>query len=648
MHKVKLFNEIRRTGILIVIMALMATGSDATYFSGEINFAYDLPGTDSQTAPDLAFDQVGGSAESLHMVWSNFNGVSNHIYHQAITLDGIPTDSKVASSATPNLGNPTIMFGLTDPNHGYMISADGFTGDFFSAFLDMYEPPVFWWTPIDIVSTSSPVALDYSAATTSVFADSLWIAFADPTATRGLIFGKNTGAGWNLQTIVDASPLAEYHKPQICIDDLGYIYVVFQVIEGTPVGWFAMRSSTANPNPGMGMAFLDKRLITSSMGAEGCVCDVHGGLSETTDATFVTVWSENTGAGQIFSICEVDEQNPSPVTSLWQSSTPMGGVLGQVSGTGALDPVNPDVVLGWNRQINVIWEDDRNGPETTIYGSRSYNLGGQFLFDRQMSFPHPGESMYDPTIAADPIRGHLAVGYTRGAATTRVVGRLSTADHVNRCDASPSLAYWQNQAGITVNTTFFHDYTPNGSSYRVANGTNRGALAHDFSPNQVMGVVSLWFYDDPTLNLNEDFWVIFEGDDGSRAGIFRMLGVRNETSTSNFCFNPTGLEPDWQDSGISRGAAEAWHHVVIVVNEDGLQIYLDPETVTPAVIDDSSVATMLSIGVQGGSDAESYYIDDIHIAGILLPIIPAMSVTGMIFLLLFIPFYIRFRHFFLR
>ncbi len=638
-----MFNVNRRCVIgMVFIMMSMITGlcpmqSDA-YFTPEIQFGSDLSPTDSNSMPDLAFDDLSPALKSVHMVWANSDTINDIIYHQSLSLSGVFTASQEASSDGSYLGDPSIVFGLAELKNGFMVCTDGSNGVIPGATIDMTQPVGSWFSSISETFTSNTGATPVSIASTLVLADSLWLAYTEP-GVRGIIINRHNGFTWSTGLIEDVDPLTGYHDPQICIDDLGYIYLVYYAEAGTPIGWFARRSISPNPHPTLELGFLDPRLIlavTAPGDASDFVCDVYGGLSETTDATFAVAWVDS--SFEVHCQVDVDAQNPAPVTSDWVGGAVLGGSSVRVSSLLADSPANLDIAIGWNRNIQIVWEDYRTSPNVLIYGSRSFDLGGHFVPDRQLSPLRPGENHYSPTLAADQLYGHLALGYASSSVAGNIVlARLSVAEHVNNCDDPPLASYWQTQSGVSVSNTVFHDFLPTGNSYKIANAGTRGSLVHDFGSYGATGSVSLWFYDDPISNTTENFWVELQGDDGSKAGIFRMVGVRNETTMADLSFNPTGDIADWVNTGISRGTVPTWHHVVISVDEDGLVIFLDPETELTPIHTDSSVVSMTSIGVEGGSDAEPYYLDDIRIVTEVLaePVtIPALSGMGILILLI--------------
>lgn len=278
----------------------------------------------------------------------------------------------------------------------------------------------------------------------------------------------------------------------------------------------------------------------------------------------------------------------------------------------------PDVAYSpGGSRLYIVWADDRESLNSEVYGVTSYDGGLSFqpvetLTDANLYVPEP------PRIVAGTEPGNLAIGFIRadGAGSSPYV-LVSVADFLDPCDNSPE-TYWDESAGVSVD---YVTYFSPPASYRLANDKLKGTLLQDYGTLEQTGYVSLYFYDDPAIT-GTDFLVGLENTNSK--GVIRMLGVRNESTTTNYVYSFDG--ENWVDSGFSRQLG--WHRIVMDVNAvTGLAMSLEYSPGSTATWTDPTFTSFTSITIEGGEDADPYFVDDIQVLAVPLVIAPLPATT---------------------
>lgn len=287
----------------------------------------------------------------------------------------------------------------------------------------------------------------------------------------------------------------------------------------------------------------------------------------------------------------------------------------------------PDLAFGVNKIfLYAVWFDDRAGGEC-LFGAISFTGGLTWGHDRQLTYGTP-MLQNPPQIITGYSPGNLAVAYTRYTGVGISPHALVIMPlFYDGCDDDPA-TYWDSFTGVTPVFLPFHGLQ--GRSYEMTNGSDRGRLERDFGPQENQGSVDLYFYDD-IVNVNEDFYIGLDND--NRRGVIRMLGVRNDTTNNNYWYYD-GAE--WINWGAEAVRSTGWHHVAMTVNEAGLYMSLEYADGEYATWYDPSYTAFTSVFIEGGSDTEPYYVDDVQVE--VLPLespvaIPAASPLFLIMLL---------------
>ncbi len=229
----------------------------------------------------------------------------------------------------------------------------------------------------------------------------------------------------------------------------------------------------------------------------------------------------------------------------------------------------------------------------------------------------------------------LSMGYTPGTIAVTYVHRegsdphhpytlVSFSEFYDSCDNPPAM-FWDGYGGVTQDSSLYHGATGMGTSYRLASAMNRGELLRDYGTSEQQGVVELYFYD--SMTDQADFSVILNND--NLKGVIRMLGVRNDTTQSNYSyFDGT----QWINWGGPRTVG--WHHAIVTVNDTGILMELETSPGTYLSIADTAFTAFTSIEIEGGSDSDPYNVDDIRVEANSLNAAPPVPVDSEVSILL--------------
>ncbi len=315
--------------------------------------------------------------------------------------------------------------------------------------------------------------------------------------------------------------------------------------------------------------------------------------------------------------------------------TPFAGT-GPYNISNVLAPGNsiegPDIAYDAGDGLYVVWSDDRDAI-FKIYGNASYDGGVTMNSANEVQIGVGVQGIYGkPSLATGNAPGDIAVAYAKNDGMyTNPYLLVNRATFFDSCDIPPSATgYWTNSSGISVDySRWFSDP----ASYKMEMSKNRGTLLRDFGTEEMQGSVMLQFYDSmPVYPPGEDFYVALKND--NVRGVIRMLGVKNDIPGS-YAYSTDGVT--WQDTGVPRSVG--WHQIQMLVNDSGITMsieYSPGNTYTTPL--DPLFTSFTGVELEGGGSGGTYNVDDIRVEAYPLslepPVIPAVSVTGLMLCLL--------------
>lgn len=414
-------------------------------------------------------------------------------------------------------------------------------------------------------------------------------------------------------------------NPSIAMDESGYIYIAYEEDTGGSGHYVYARRSVAIHDTTAWNATKEAFWHGSNGGFYPQIAvfgDEPGGdLRVAVAARFPD--PANTGVVAVIDANEDWTQTTIPST--WDSGNHYASSI-LVSTTTVLAP---DMAYDSVGNLFLCWSDDRDMLNQKAYGNVAYY--SEFSFDsiQEVRLSDMAEDLYQaPRLAVGANSDDIAVVYSRyNGANISPYMLVSRATFFDSCDQDPATTgFWDSYAGVTVDSGI---YFSSPASYQMASAKVKGTLLHEYS-TPVEGRVSLQFYDD-TANINENFYVGIQNT--NEKGVIRMLGVRNDTTQSNYSYSLDG-GITWVDTGLVRGTG--WHAIEFVVNSSGLTMTMDPGSAGFSQTDPSMTA-FTRLEMDGGTVSEPYHVDDIRFETSQISAepepIPALSPLFMLILL---------------
>ncbi len=600
-------------------------------FFNEVTFVEPEYYSYEQLHPHMAYDQNG----DLHMVWQDDRDQApNHIYHRILYHSLMFNSSMRADRLTTceivdcDLDFPKIVLDFLDPSIGFMICSSGANPNYqlpSAAMMLSGTPPNPTWASIPPPISGGDSYRDFAIASKEKDIIAAWVA----QGTIHLQHYDTVTQQWD-------SPLSMINPPSdtilwnvdIAMDDAGFIYIVCD----------STNNQTSRSSVLACRSFLPFD-VQSGFNEFRQVPDIQsyvlpsGNPSIDVKTIRGNVIVAISYTERVYVIDNINLACRCEINGDWINSSQMMGnrrIINDYTGTG-YSIGESDVAIGPDGQILVVWSDNRPNlmPESRIYKAISYNYGNSYTEDELVSPRLSSSAAEYPVAAWSPINADYAIGYQKKVMLNyHVFAVVNQADFLDRCDSSP-LNFWDVAQGVVLDNSIFHDPGLFGSSYRIQNSQTKGELVYDLGTDSAYGSVDLWFYDG--LSTDTDFYVSLNGDDGTKAGIFRMLGVRNDISDSNYSINNGS---SW--IATMRPRTLNWHHLIMSVSEDGIEILLDPESVPLPVYVDLVFDNFSKVEIQGGSDTDPYNVDDIRVTTDLIPpspvAIPALNTWGFMIL----------------
>ncbi len=571
--------------------------------------------TSGQVHPDVAFDDEN----AVHVVWSGdpTTGI-DRIFHKKIdatgsigTTEPVEIDGPCVASDC-GLDYPSLAIAGTRCTVVYPGSASHPSVD--SSELNT-ATGIWSFTGQADVGTYGP----FAEVAVAAYGD--YLILAHPYQ-GGFRFVQCDHGVWQPLTeyLLLPAPGVYFANIDIAVDDDGYFYAVFDIRDTNSLTSAVYVGRSTNPYNPIG-AFLSFRAVEAfhSEVFQSFPSISVTGSAAALDLAVTIGWVHlNTGNPQVFAQTEFN--------GLWSTSMDFGGTGSRAcSWTSGVVAKHLDVHRDTEGVVRMVWLDLRVENDE-VYGAVSYNNASSFLPDECVSCI--SENLNPVT---DP-----AIAVSNGPAKTTAIVFSRLHDGFNHAFISfqHSLLYdscdgdfsnWDTGSGVEIDPSVSHD--PGGASFKFLTTGKRGVLMQDFSPDQLTGSIDFWFYD--SMSVSSDFRFRIDGDDGQRAGVYRMIGINNASSHTTYSVDDgSGV---WLTTTASRSTG--WHHVIASVRNGLIEIFMDPEINTEPVVSSIGFEYFYRIEFEGGTDADPYHLDDVHVIGEVLRATPSLSVSGIILLL---------------
>lgn len=598
-----------RRWIFCLLFAIILP-ANAFYYGEPERFVESSYDGSDQFNQDMAFDDFG----NIHVVWLDEEGTSTYqIFHRMKVHQGgnLPT-GKIAFDPPCELvdcflNRPMLTFGYEDLDRGFCVFSRGVSpyGIEFS-WIDFDESSFAWTYAGSLVPSTTTV--DYAVASYNnhvFFIYGRMGGFRVLRMTDGVLDGT-------MRDFIPNPDFTLYH-PDICTDDEGYVYVVYETYNSSTLAYD--RKVTRSELPEQIEMFWAGRTVAGSSNFE------YPSIAATGTST---VGDLRVGIGRVeHTGSEYRVEGKVEVDGDWISGPVFLGheALVQLA-DGGQSASNADVAFGRDHAFHIVWRDN-TVVTYEAYASVSYDDAVSFTSPQCLNCDTTGHSTtLFPKIASSREGSHaLAIALVQkdlsGSHHPWLI-QLPT-HYYDRCDTD--FSNWDSVSGVMIDATVSHDVS--GHSFRFETNTQRGLLYNDYQSAPITGNLDFWFYD--TLSQTADFHARIEGDDGSKAGVYRMIGINNASSHTAYSVHGG---TSWQV--LSNQRTTGWHHVIIQVSGSGLEMLLDPETNAIPVLASNQFVNISRIEFEGGSSGDPYYLDDVTITAEVSPPVPANSIVGIL------------------
>lgn len=408
-------------------------------------------------------------------------------------------------------------------------------------------------------------------------------------------YNINSNTWDTLEEIIAAPINTLYSNPRLAVDDDNYVYLSYDVFTTPSTYELVVRRSTAPE-------IIDD--FTVELTVNGTASDyLNADLAVSGPAAAPYVALSYVDREMTMAELHCTMQVRTDWTSSWS-----GGVYGIASRN--LSDVIRGPVLAFDadgQTLYATWVDNSTLVDE-VYAAVSYDGGVSFQPDQKLT--DNGQTIVDgPRIATGTNPGVVAIAYTRNSGTnTSPFVLYSIPEFFDKCDTDPA-NYWDSYGGVSLHYTGSVIPLSPPACYRMATASARGQLLNDYGSLEHTGSVTLNFYDDDTITGSSDYFYVALENANSR-GVIRMLGVRNDTTQSNYSYSTDGT--NWVDSGIPRYTG--WHSLSMITDtSSGLTMNID-NSATP--ITDPTFTTFTRITIEGGTDTDPYYVDNIQVSSV--------------------------------
>lgn len=610
--------------VAVVMLTTLQPARCSYYYGTPMKFIETEHETFSQKGPDVDFDRFN----NVHLVWNSneFSGLYL-IYHRVKLHDGgvlatepieMNPDCEISDCG---LFKPLISFGAGSLDVGRCVYHQNIGTNLIQYTSLAYTANTFNWTFEEGVY-STMGASDYKIA---LYDDYAFLVCVFENKIR-VIPGLNDT--WSQTLFYDFEPSADTTQanPDICTDDAGYVYVSFEIYN--TIGSSYTHNVARSATPLSITSFNDIRLVPGTNDWEQPVIAASGSLAES-DLIVCLISTQHSGSDTAL-VCTVEENGP------WSSSIDFGdSSWGITSATAPPFVGNPDVKFGRDNSLHVVWESDAS-LQTEVYVSTSLNSGAAFSTPFCVSCGTESHTQaLNPRIAVSKDASReIAIVYEQvdinGFFHPWLV-HIPTY-FLDSCDAG--FGNWTTVSGVTLDSLTGH-HAP--GCFRFDSTGARGTLAVDYGNQELTGTIDFWFMD--SLSETSGFTMRIEGDDGSKAGVYRMIGINNASSHTAYSVHDG---TSWM--ALSQTRIAGWHHVIVQVSGGGIEMRLDPELTTGTVHQSAGFVNFNRIEFLGGSETDPYYLDDVILAApVEEPVVPAESLPAILLLLFMVSLALVFR-----
>ena len=599
--------------IHVCVLLLLCSGgptSQAYYYGDPERFVESTFDSSNQFNQDVAFDENG----NVHVVWIEHENLGSYeIYHRIKLHQGesLPTGpiafDPPCQSIDCGLNRPMFAAGNHSEKFGFCVFSRG-------------QAPY----GIELATIDSSFTWAYNGV---FVASTTTVDYAFTSYANHEFFIYSRMGGMRLQRLTDGTPdgapfdflpdpdYTLYH-PDICTDDEGFLYVIYEAYNsGTSAYVRKIQRSIDSEDVS---AFSFPRTVLGTANFEYPSIAAIGSL---------TNLDLRVGIGKIeHSGTNYRVEGMVEANGTWGSP---GAYTGQEAlirlADGGNVAANIDVAFGRDHAFHVVWRDD------TVIQSEAY---ASVTFDDAFSFSAPQSLSCDTETHSTAMTPRIAASRddSRSLAIVFIQDDTSTNNHPwllhvpthfkDACDTD--FSNWDVATGVSIDSSSAHSPS---ASFRLESATARGTLSRDYSLTPINGTLDFWFYD--RLSESSDFHLRIDGDDGTKASVYRMIGINNASSHTTYSVHDGSA---WQT--LSNTRTMDWHHVLINVTNTGIEMLLDPETDPAPVYSSSQMIEIGSIQFEGGTSSDPYNLDDVTIAACVPRAVPAFTIDGIIFTLI--------------
>ncbi|MBN1296712.1 hypothetical protein JXA80_08015 [bacterium] len=602
------------------------------------------------TVPSITYASIPFSQDPVLLVDDNARTAGQANTHVEFDFNGNLHAAWVDNRLGPNQILGTVMMaGSLEPSTNYRMHV-GYTTEnmdfahihrtswttssLFMLAMNTSTPGSFSFCPADINVTTLPAipsVTDLAAFSSNAMSGGVVsmvmagnrLVYAIEYANQILIneFNVATQTWSGGETILGGSANIEYAHPQLAADESGYVYIIFDRHD-TSTGYYdvVIQRSWSNTDVLTFQVEHEPLPIASTIGWFD---------------PDIAVTGSYVGSDLIVAIAYID---PDPMArTIWYnhenngdwteptllSSTPYA--LNSMSTTG-MEVHGPEMAFDADGDsLYVVWADSRSGmPELYIHPimNQGYTTTSDALLTSGWNIQER------PCITTGPDPRNIAISFigTDGVAFNPFALVLQP-DFFDRCDADPgTTGLWDSWGGIDVN--FAHIPYSQPACYGLINNTSRGTLLRDFGSVEHTGSLSLQFWDDASVQTS-NFFMIMTND--NQRGVIRMLGVRNETTPTNYSYYNGSA---WIDSTVPRQTG--WRELIMTVNESGTTMQIQYQPYMPGMFTipaDPGMTTFTSLSIEGGdTTTPQFFVDDILVEAIPYISVQPVPATSPLFL----------------
>jgi len=549
-----------------------------------------------QSHVDVTFDTVG----NVHGVYSDGRDTASHPFGMTFTANGFllpvsyPAYDYFGIEGEPQQ-LPFIVPSTYNPDRSYCMTVNT-NGSFWQNQMGFLDTSVLPAEPIPLPLTSFSMNTSYTEYYDVVGGmNYLFYVYAE---ALNLTFNRydESGSIWSGEiTPLVPLPNDNYSAPTLAMDDAGYIYVAYAVVNPT-AGWSYIRARRSFV-PFDVNAWGDEKEVIAFPGAVSFEPHIAAtGIPGADLIVAVTFLDSDPAFNTVVMTAEEDGD--------WSTTTPPSfpGMYNVSSALGStVDVLGPDIAFDAANYLHIVWADDRDMVNRKLYGNVSDNSGISIDPADETQIAGIEEVREPPRIAFGDQVGDMAIAFIRwDGGLFNPYMLVKTTDFFDNCDNDPSTTnFWDSYDGVISSFNQAYGYP---RSYWLTNV--KGTLLKDYGAVEQWGSISLQFYDD--MSTIEDFYVAV--DNANAKGVIRMLGVRNDTTQTNYSYSFDGIS--WTDMGAARSLG--WHEIQFIVNEDGLIMKINEDTSKEfMMVSDPAYTsfTSLEMDATGGG----YFVDDIYV-----------------------------------